>query len=94
MVTKEQEQAIANEVAVQMAVYAKDVLNSREAAMYLGFSLSRLYKLTCYKQIPHFKPRGKIMYFSRTELDAWRLRNRIATNDEINSQAKAMAARM
>jgi len=93
MMTKEQEQAIVNEVTKKLALLQKDTLNSREAAMYLGVSLSRLYKLTCYGQIPHYKPGGKTMFFSRAELDAWRLRNRIATAEELNSKAQSLARR-
>ena len=35
----------------------KDVLTTEEAAEYTGLSLSQLYKLTCSKKIPHYKPR-------------------------------------
>ena len=54
-----------------LAVNGKEVLTSRETAAYLGISLGYLYKLTMEKKIPHYKPEGKILYFNRTEVEAW-----------------------
>lgn len=65
----------------------KDVLNLNEAAAYLDISASHLYKLTSQKQIPHFCPQGKKLYFNRAELDQWLQRNRQITKDEIDAQA-------
>ena len=70
-----------------LAIYLKPVLTSNEAAAYLGISMSSLYKLTMRREIPHFKPCGKIIYFNREELEAWAQRNRIATNEEIVEKA-------
>lgn len=79
---------IVERLAKELSVYQKSVLNSREAACYLGLSLSRLYKLTASKQIPHFKPGKKNVFFDRAELDAWRLQNRIATGEELAAMAR------
>lgn len=84
---------IAEQVAKELGIYQKPVLNSREAARYLGLSLSRLYKLTAAKAIPHYKPGAKNVFFDRAELDSWRMRNRIATNEELTGQARMMAKR-
>lgn len=65
----------------------KEVLNFNEACQYLGLSQSHLYKLTSKKSIPHFCPQGKRLYFKRTELDEWLLRNRSSTQEEIEQQA-------
>ncbi|MCX6240736.1 MAG: helix-turn-helix domain-containing protein [Bacteroidetes bacterium] len=65
----------------------KDVLNFSEACQYLDISESHLYKLTSRKQIPHFCPQGKKLYFNRQELERWLLRNRQNTNDEIDQEA-------
>jgi len=46
-----------------------------------------LYKLTSRKQIPHFCPQGKKLYFNRQELDRWLQQNRQNTNDEIEKEA-------
>lgn len=46
-------------------------LNFKEACAYLGYAPSYLYKLTYQKIIPHYKPTGKIIFFSKNELDEW-----------------------
>ena len=43
----------------------------KEACAYLGFAPSYLYKLTYRKVIPHYKPTGKMLFFSKCELDEW-----------------------
>jgi len=50
-------------------------LTFTEAADYLGFSKSYLYKLTSRQEIPHYKPSGKHLYFMKNELDEWIKRN-------------------
>lgn len=65
----------------------KAVLNFNEACKYIDVSPSHLYKLTSAKQIPHFCPQGKKLYFRRDELDDWLLRNRQATTEELEQQA-------
>jgi len=65
----------------------KQTLSIDEAAIYTALSVSYLYKLTSTQQIPHFKPRGKIIYFDRSELDEWLRQNRVKTTDEIQTEA-------
>ncbi len=66
---------------------SKPVLNIDEASTYTGLSVSSIYKLTSAQEIPHFKPRGKMLYFNRSELEGWLLQRRIKTNSEINAEA-------
>ena len=66
----------------------KTVLNFDEAADYTGISKSYLYKLSCSGGIPCYKPNGKTLFFNRLELDQWLLRNRKATNKEIEAKAE------
>lgn len=65
----------------------KDVLNFREACLYLDISASHLYKMTSTKKIPHYCPQGKKLYFNRLELNEWLQRNRQTSTDEIESIA-------
>ena len=65
----------------------KEVLNFNDACSYLDISASHLYKLTSQKQIPHFCPQGKKLYFNRQELDTWLQRNRQSTDAEIEMAA-------
>jgi len=68
-------------------ILKKEVLNLNETCKYLNMSASHLYKLTSQKQIPHFCPQGKKLYFKRTDLDKWLLRNRKDSIDDIETMA-------
>lgn len=46
-------------------------INFKEACAYLGYAPSYMYKLTSTGKIPHHKPSGKILFFSKIELDEW-----------------------
>lgn len=65
----------------------KSTLDIAEAAAYTGMTQSYLYKLTSTQQIPHYKPRGKMLYFDRSELDQWLRQNRVSTTAEIEKKA-------
>ena len=73
------------------AIMQKSVLTAQEAALYLGWSISYLYKKTMSKDVPHYKPMGKTLYFDRLELEAWMKRNRVKTNDEVQNEALSYA---
>lgn len=80
---------VADLVTAKTLFCTKEVLTSDEAARYMDVSKPYLYKLTMRKQIPHYKPRGKMCYFNRRELEAWLQGNRVATSEEIAEQAGA-----
>jgi excisionase family DNA binding protein len=65
----------------------KTVLNFEEVAAYTGLSKSYLYKMTSSGGIPCYKPNGKQVYFSKSEIDRWLLQNRKATSEEIIIEA-------
>ncbi len=52
-------------------INTKEVLSFSEASLLLDVSHSHLYKLTSTKQIPHYCPQGKKLYFERAELLQW-----------------------
>ena len=66
----------------------RTLLTTEEAASYMGIKKSYLHKLMMKKEIPFFKPNGKLCYFDRKDLDKWMRRIRIASNQEIDSQAQ------
>jgi len=72
----------------------KTVLSSEECAAYIGVSLTHIYKLTSTQGIPHYKPRGKMVYFDRSEIDEWLLQNRIKPITETTAQAVQHVARV
>lgn len=68
---------------------AKNVLNFDDVVLLTGLSKSHLYKLTCTRQIPHYKPNGKQVYFDRAEVEAWMKQNRVNTKMEVEQKAIA-----
>jgi len=65
----------------------KDSLTLEEAAEFLGFRKSYLYRMVSERKIPHYKPFGKLVYFDRSELEELLKTNRVAPIDEIKAQA-------
>jgi prophage regulatory protein len=65
----------------------KEVLTMKEALEYTGLSQSYMYKLTHWGKIPHYKPNGKLIYFSRRELEAWLMMNRVRSQSEVETKA-------
>ena len=88
-ITDEQLNAFASQVASRVAINTKDVLTSDEAAIYLGVSKSFLYKLTMRKEIPHYKPNGKLCFFERRELNRWAEQGKCSTATELADKAMA-----
>lgn len=74
---------IANKLDEQNMLQ-KTVLNFNEACKFIDVSPSHLYKLTSARQVPHFCPQGKKLYFKREELSQWLLRNRQSTTTEMS----------
>lgn len=62
-------------------------LGLSEAAEYLNVSKSYLYKMTSKKELPHFKPNGKKIFFSVSDLNSWIEHGRVATNNEVSLMA-------
>ena len=92
MLNNEDIKVLAEEISANTNLTQKEVLTSDEAAKYLGVSKSCLYKWTMARQIPHYKsPTGKMCFFNRKEIEAWMQSNRVATDDELEQQAQAIA---
>ncbi len=67
-------------------IAAKPVLDLSEAAIFTGYSKDHLYRLTCGRQIPHYKQARKL-YFRKAELEDWMTQDRVRTVSEIQSAA-------
>lgn len=67
----------------------KQTLNIDEAAAFTGLAVSYLYKLTSTQEIPHYKPRGKMLYFDRSELDLWLRQGKVSSHAQIERKAIA-----
>ena len=67
-------------------------LTLEETAKFLDLSKSHLYRLVCYKKIPHYKPEGKRLYFDQAALVAWLKRNHSVTQVQREAQLEEKAA--
>ena len=65
----------------------KETLDFEETASYINLSHSYLYKLTSQGLIPFYRPNGKKIYFKRSELDEWVLKNKVYSADELEEKA-------
>jgi predicted transcriptional regulator len=59
-------------------------LNFSEAAIYLCIAKSTLYKLTSGRLIPHFKPKYKLIYFLKVDLDNWMQSGKVETLEQLS----------
>ena len=66
---------------------SKEILTLEEAAIFLGISKSCLYKMTHNQVVPFYKPNNKLVYFERSELIKWIRSFRVASNEDIESEA-------
>ncbi|WP_458627991.1 helix-turn-helix domain-containing protein [Winogradskyella sp. PC D3.3] len=65
----------------------KTVLTFEEACFYSGLAKSTMYKLTSSNEIPHYKPKGKLIFFKKEELENWLLQNRQESNENLENEA-------
>lgn len=72
----------------RMLFLTKNVLASSKLSTFLNLSKSYLYKLTSGNLIPHYKPQGKMLYFEKSELEAWLRQNPVKTKTQIEQEAQ------
>lgn len=65
----------------------KSLFTIEDLSRYTGLSKSFLYKKTASRQIPFFKPFGKIILFDRKQILDFLLRNPVSTTEDIEQQA-------
>jgi excisionase family DNA binding protein len=66
----------------------EEILSLNEAAKFLCASKSFMYKMTSQKLIPHFIPSGKKIYFKKSDLENWLLKNRIPPTSELEADTE------
>ena len=60
----------------------KEILNSEEAAEFLGISINTLYEWVSQKRIPHMKV-GGLLKFKREHLEKW-LEKKVQKEEEFD----------
>jgi len=64
----------------------KNILTVDEVISYTGFSQKQIYKLTSSRQIPHYKPSGRKLFFKKDEIDEWITQGRVKPLCELNEE--------
>lgn len=65
----------------------REMLTVDEAAAYLNVSKSQIYLMTSTKEITHYKPKGKIIYIDRKDLDDLLRRNPVLSRKQLERNA-------
>ncbi|RIJ48764.1 DNA-binding protein [Maribellus luteus] len=78
------EELTVQEFVRKQKLLQKEILTPTELAEYTGFSKSYIYKLTHLREIPFYCPRGKLIFFKRSEIDSWLLQNKRLSRHEIS----------
>ncbi len=65
----------------------KPIMTVEELVVYTGFTKSYIYKLVHLKEIPFFKPQGKLLFFDREEINNWIRQNKSQSRSQMQSQA-------
>jgi len=68
-------------------ILQKDILTFNEAVAYTGLSTSLFYKATSARSISFSKPNGRKLFFKRSDIDTWLMKNRTKTKEEIKAEA-------
>lgn len=67
---------------------SKEILTVEDLINYTGYKRSYVYKLVHRNIIPFSKPNGKTLFFEKTEIDEWLLRNKSQSVSQIEDKAK------
>jgi excisionase family DNA binding protein len=67
----------------KQAILKQELLTFNEAALYMGISKSFLYKLTSTHKITFYRPVSKLIFFKRSDLDAWVFAKKEKSIDEL-----------
>ncbi|WP_289769143.1 helix-turn-helix domain-containing protein [Muribaculum intestinale] len=73
------------EALISMSI--TEVLNVKEVAILIKKSESRVRHMVADRDIPHYKNDKGQISFRKSEIEAWRLGQRVPTNAEITSRA-------
>lgn len=73
------------EALISMSV--SEILTVKEVAILIKKSESRVRHMVADRDIPHYKNDKGQISFRKSEIEAWRLGQRVSTNAEVNGQA-------
>ena len=68
------------EFIFKQSLVNKEIMNLSEAAFYMNVSKSFIYKLTFNNEITFHKPRAKLIFFKKSDLDEFMLGNKVPSH--------------
>lgn len=66
----------------------KEILFVEELEKYTGFKKSYIYHLVHYSKIPYSKPNGNYLFFQKSEINEWLLKNKYLSDNQIQEKAR------
>ncbi|MEK6495242.1 helix-turn-helix transcriptional regulator [Myroides odoratimimus] len=66
----------------------KEILSVEELEKYTGFKKSYIYHLVHFNKIPYSKPNGKYLFFQKSEINEWLMKNKSLSDDQIQDKAR------
>ena len=72
----------------EIRVAQKPIMSVEDLSTYLDLSPAYIRKMTHNREIPHYKPNGKKLYFRKDEIDEWVLSSRVMTAEELRREAR------
>jgi excisionase family DNA binding protein len=85
-------QAVITYQIIAPEYYFKEILTVKEAAAYIGISVGGMHQYIYNAKIPCYKPVGLKghVYFKKSELDGFMLRNKKLADYEVAEKADAI----
>lgn len=65
------------------SLFRKRIYTQKEAAEVAGISLSYIQKLTASGELPHSKPKGKLIFIRRRDLEKFLMKNYIRSSEDV-----------
>jgi excisionase family DNA binding protein len=92
MENETKEQVVINNNITAPGYYFKEILAIKDAAAYIGVTVGGMRQYIFNKKIPYYKPTGPkgSIYFKKSELDSFMLRNKRYADYEVSEKADAI----
>lgn len=81
------------QMAVETTAPVSKYLGIEQAAEFLGMTRNQVYKLTCKRELPYYKPTGRALYFLIDDLEEFQSRGRQKSRYEEESELAAGLAK-
>lgn len=76
-----------NQLEILILGTTKEILTVEDLINYTGFSRSCIYKLVHNSLIPYSKPNGKTLFFEKSEIDNFLLKNKFPSVSQTKQKA-------